>query len=322
MAAQADPVAVSPRAPLVSIIVAGHNQGRFLRDALDSALAQEYSPVEVLYVDCGSKDDSLEVAASYAGRVRCAPRANLGPSGGRNVGIMLAEGDFFCFLDADDTMDSDCVLERIKPFLEDPEVGMVAGAFRAVDEQLEPLPGERQRTGTPNLRMPGLYIREPWSPTCGLLVSRRAVCACGLFDPFLWRAEDYDFQIRVTRKFRHVYDPVPRSSYRQIGSSISRNYSEVFDSVCDALRKNAAFADGRLQFRWHSFLALIAQSSGGVFGRQARERGIAEVLRTTARIALRRPIILVLFAAWAGRVVRNRLFRVARSSASAGGGCL
>ena len=55
--------------PLVSVVVNNYNYGRFLAEAIDSALRQTYSPIEVLVVDDGSTDDSRDVIASYGARV-------------------------------------------------------------------------------------------------------------------------------------------------------------------------------------------------------------------------------------------------------------
>lgn len=86
----------------VSVIIASYNYERFLREAIESALAQTYSDVEVLVVDDGSTDDSVAVAKSYG--VRVIEKANEGVAATRNRGAREARGDRIVFLDADDVL--------------------------------------------------------------------------------------------------------------------------------------------------------------------------------------------------------------------------
>src|SRR6516162_596409 len=90
--------------PLVSVIIPAYNAERTLRRAIDSALAQDYQPIEIIVVDDGSKDATSEVAAAYldkAVQLVQLPR-NCGESGAMNTGIAVAKGEYIAFLDADD----------------------------------------------------------------------------------------------------------------------------------------------------------------------------------------------------------------------------
>ncbi len=89
--------------PLVSIVVASHNYGRYLGEAIASALAQTYRPVEVVVVDDGSTDDSREVARRYP--VTLVEQSNQGVSAARNHGAQVARGERLVFLDADDVLE-------------------------------------------------------------------------------------------------------------------------------------------------------------------------------------------------------------------------
>jgi hypothetical protein len=89
--------------PLVSIVVPCFNGEAFLADALDSARAQTWPHTEIVVVDDGSSDRSVEVARSFEG-VRVLTGPNLGPSSARNKGIAAARGPRLQFLDADDVL--------------------------------------------------------------------------------------------------------------------------------------------------------------------------------------------------------------------------
>ena len=88
--------------PAVSVIVPCYNAAAYLAAALDSILAQDYSPFEVIVVDDGSTDGSLAVAARYGSAVHCEPQAHQGIGATRNHGIALSRCDTIAFLDADD----------------------------------------------------------------------------------------------------------------------------------------------------------------------------------------------------------------------------
>src|SRR5215213_900396 len=89
--------------PLVSVIIDNYNYGRFLREAIDSALGQTYPRVEVIVVDDGSTDDSRAVIAAYGDRVVPVLKENGGQASAFNAGFAASRGELICFLDADDT---------------------------------------------------------------------------------------------------------------------------------------------------------------------------------------------------------------------------
>jgi hypothetical protein len=89
---------------LVSIIISSFNYGRFLRAAIDSALAQSYPHTEVIVVDDGSTDDSREIIASYGGHVIPILKENGGQASAFNAGFAASRGEAVCFLDSDDVL--------------------------------------------------------------------------------------------------------------------------------------------------------------------------------------------------------------------------
>ena len=88
----------------VSIIIRNWNYGRFLRDAIDSALAQTHIETEVVVVDDGSTDESRDILAVYGNQVRVLLKENGGEASAVNAGFELATGDIILFLDSDDVL--------------------------------------------------------------------------------------------------------------------------------------------------------------------------------------------------------------------------
>lgn len=96
--------------PLISVIIAVYNTGKYLRPCLDSIVNQTYKNLEIILVDDGSKDQSLAVCKEYAekdSRVIVFHKENSGVSATRNQGIRLAHGDYFSFIDSDDYLEAD-----------------------------------------------------------------------------------------------------------------------------------------------------------------------------------------------------------------------
>ena len=91
------------RMTLFSIIITSHNQAHFIREAVDSALAQAHAGKEIIVVDDASTDGSQLILDGYGGAIRLIKLdKNVGASRARNIGIAAAKGDFLVFLDGDD----------------------------------------------------------------------------------------------------------------------------------------------------------------------------------------------------------------------------
>jgi glycosyltransferase involved in cell wall biosynthesis len=163
--------------PQVSIVIANFNYGRFVADAIRSALAQTYNRVEVIVVDDGSSDDSRAVIEGFAGRVLSIFKPNGGHGSAFNAGFSRSRGDVVLFLDSDDMLLPTAAEEAVRHF-DDPGVVHVHWPLLKVD-------GAGNRTGeiVPSEPLPTGDIGDfviangpaTWSvaPTSGNAWSRR-----------------------------------------------------------------------------------------------------------------------------------------------------
>ncbi len=110
---------------LVSILINNYNYGRFLGDAIESALGQSYPNVEVIVVDDGSSDNSREVMAGFGSRIKPIYRENGGQASAYNAGFDAANGEIICLLDSDDLHLPDKVATVVKILRGRPQAGMV-----------------------------------------------------------------------------------------------------------------------------------------------------------------------------------------------------
>lgn len=100
--------------PFVSIIITSYNYGRFLKDAIDSALNQTYGNTEVIVVDDGSTDNSSEIMASFGNRIKAVFKENGGQASAFNAGFSISKGDIIIFLDSDDRLCPNAVEEVVR----------------------------------------------------------------------------------------------------------------------------------------------------------------------------------------------------------------
>src|SRR5215831_9468158 len=111
--------------PIVSVVIPTYNNARFLPEALDSLLGQTYRDFELIVVDDGSTDDTLEVLKPYRHLIRYVRKENGGPASARNLGIRHASGELIAFQDADDIWLPDKLQLQVDYLREHPEVGLV-----------------------------------------------------------------------------------------------------------------------------------------------------------------------------------------------------
>lgn len=116
----------------ISIIIPVYNASSFLHKCMESIFIQSVTDIEILLINDGSKDDSLEICRRYAdedSRVKVFDKANGGVSSARNLGIERAEGEYLMFVDSDDWLTPDA-LETFMPYI--PEYDIVRFSAYAV----------------------------------------------------------------------------------------------------------------------------------------------------------------------------------------------
>lgn len=112
--------------PLVSVVIPVYNGEKYLAEAIDSVLAQSYDPIEIIVVDDGSADGTRGIADQFEDKIQYHFQANQGSSAARNTGIAVAKGEYFAFLDADDTWMPEKVSLQMDAFRLDPTLEMVS----------------------------------------------------------------------------------------------------------------------------------------------------------------------------------------------------
>jgi glycosyltransferase involved in cell wall biosynthesis len=238
---------ISAALPRVSIVITCYNHARFLGDAIRSALDQTIDRVEVIVVDDGSKDDTAEVAGAFP-QVRYLFQRNQGLAAARNSGLAISNGDYVCFLDADDMLLPEAIESGLKAFEQHPECGFVYGDSCDVDVSGAALSGPRgQRVEKDHYRalLEGNFI----GMHATVLYRCEALRSAGGFDVRLRRCEDYEIYLRIARQFpvREHHGLV--AYYRQHDSNMSRDHGAMLDAAVAVLRMQKPHFGRRPEFR-------------------------------------------------------------------------
>lgn len=179
--------------PLVSIIIPCHNQGHFISQAIESALAQTYQNIEVVVVNDGSTDNTRKVMESYGEQIQYIEKENGGPSSARNSGVLGSSGEWLQFLDADDIITSNKIEKQALGGLPS-YVGCVYSGWRDVH-----VCGEIMASCFP--KVPSDFVKafltgNMLTPSA-ILIRRTAFESAGGFDEGLKGFEDWDLWFRI-----------------------------------------------------------------------------------------------------------------------------
>jgi glycosyltransferase involved in cell wall biosynthesis len=222
--------------PTVSVVIPCYNQGRFVGEAIASALAQTTPAVEVIVVDDGSCDDTRDVVRRFPG-VAYAWQPNRGLSHARNRGCQLSRGEYVVFLDSDDRLCADALAIGLRELEGRPDAAFSFGRCLRIDEA-----GHRLPTVHPPLVLDDPYSvlltrNIIWTPA--VVMFRRARCGGHLwFDPRFDAAADYDLYLRLTRHLpaaghRHVV-----AEYRLHSASMSGDAALMLTTTLEVLRRH------------------------------------------------------------------------------------
>ena len=200
--------------PLVSLVIPAYNAAGYIRETLDSVLAQTHRPLEIIVVDDGSVDGTREIVQSYGERVRYFWQPNSGGcSSPRNRGLREAAGQFVAFLDADDLILPTRIEAAVAVMRRRPDVGLTFTNFVHFDANgvdpadhfstctllREHLDGRRTLADPlvlPSAICTDILLVENFGSSAPM-VRRDAAVAVGGFDESLPANEDFEFNYRV-----------------------------------------------------------------------------------------------------------------------------
>ena len=202
-----------------SIIIPLFNKAPYVKRALESVIGQTFRNYEVIVVDDGSTDDSFIVAKDVLDssniEYQLIHQDNAGVSVSRNNGVKESQGDYLCFLDADDWW-APTFLERMERFIKDyPKAGIYGTNYYYVKNGRQRICVTTASTGYINYcKVYALKLEMPlW--TGAVSVPRHIFDEMGGFRPHLKLGEDFDLWIRIALKYKVAFLNEPLSFYFQ-----------------------------------------------------------------------------------------------------------
>lgn len=198
--------------PLVSIVTPTYNQAGFLRDTLESVLAQDYPRIEYQVLDDGSTDETPQILAEYSDRVAVERHTNRGQTPTINKGWERAQGHILTWLNSDDTLLPGAVTKAVNYLQEHPDVAIVFGDTLFTRSGGEPIERSKSRTGF-DYREFVLQCENPIAQPSAF-IRREVIEDIGLLDPSYYYFMDWDFWLRAGIRHKIAYSPELFSTYR------------------------------------------------------------------------------------------------------------
>ena len=210
--------------PRVSVVVTAYNAAAFIGETLDSILAQTFKDLEVIVVDGGSTDQTVDVVSRYPDPVRAISGERLTKSAGRNVGIRAAAGEFIALVDADDVWLPQKLTRQMEVFERLPACQWVYSDCFLYDDRWPGVVSTwsmRNRLYSEDILEPLLFDCFVPSPTP--VIRRKVFDRVGLYDESFLRhePEDWDLWLRIAAQFPVVLVNEPLAKLRIHSESLT-----------------------------------------------------------------------------------------------------
>ncbi|MDP3200384.1 MAG: glycosyltransferase [Algoriphagus sp.] len=215
----------------VSIICPCYNQSEFLVEAVDSVLWQDLQNWELIIINDGSTDNTLELATSYAlqdSRIKVINQQNHGLSVSRNAGILASSGAWLHFLDADDKLLDNAFSTVLTYQNQDPKTDVIIASY----SYFKGVSFFHSHFFDENVLGLESFFNSNIAPPVSFFIKKSCQEQVGLFDESLKSCEDWDFWIRAAKaggKFKTIPDVLV--GYRYVPTSMSRNAVQMYQAL-------------------------------------------------------------------------------------------
>ncbi len=200
--------------PSVSVNICCYNSEKFIKETIQSVLAQTFKDLEIIIVDDGSKDQTREMIHSFKDpRIKYFYQENQGLSASRNRALALSSGEYIAILDHDDTWEPDKLELQAKLLGEKPEVGLVYSDALMTGENRKDI--SFFSINSPHRgKVTEILIRRNFIPCPTVLMRKSFMEQIAPFRTDLQIAEEYEYFLRLSLVCEFDYINMPLAKYR------------------------------------------------------------------------------------------------------------
>ncbi|HTL61929.1 MAG TPA: glycosyltransferase family 2 protein [Nitrospira sp.] len=227
--------------PLVTVVTPSFNQGRFIRETIESVLSQDYPNLEYLVIDGGSTDETQEVLKAYGSRLCWVAEKDEGQADAVNKGLRKAKGEIFGWLNSDDTYLPGTISKIVQFFQAFPSVALVYGQAKYVDAEGRVVGWHPVEEFDYKRLAETCFISQP-----AVFFRREVFEEVGPLDICLHYAIDYEYWMRAGKKFTLRYMPELLATMRFHGEAktVARR-QEAQEEVILAIRRHYSAVPAR-----------------------------------------------------------------------------
>lgn len=234
--------------PKISVVVPAYNSQRTILETIDSVLQQSFSDFELIIINDGSTDRTLELLETVQDtRLKVYSYPNGGLPTARNRGINRATGEFISFIDADDIWTPDKLELQLKALQKNPRAGVAYSWTTCMGNN-----GNSFHPGVTESFQGNVYANLLVGNFIGsgsnVLIRREAIESVGYFDKSLKSAEDWDYWLRLAPKWDFVVVPKPQILYRLSSGAMSSKLDVMEKYQTLVLKRAFESAPSELQY--------------------------------------------------------------------------
>lgn len=216
--------------PLISIITPAYNSSKTIKETIESVLNQSFTDFELIIIDDGSKDNTVEIVKSIDDpRIILLTKENGGASSARNMGIKQAKADIIVFIDADDLWLKDRLKLDYETFLNSEyEEKALLGSYYMINEKNE-ITHLSPVYNSNGIIWPEQKFAPQFFNLDTLMLNKSILEKIGYFRTDYYYHEDYDFAVRVTADYPIISSPSRLALYRYYMNSKGRRCLDEYD---------------------------------------------------------------------------------------------
>lgn len=244
---------------LVSVVIPAYNSAMYIRQTLESVLNQTYPHIEIIVVDDGSTDNTMQILHEYGDKVKPISQNNQGSAVARNAGVQAAKGEWIAFIDSDDTWKPEKVEVQLN----------LAGKYQWSHTDYvffgEGQSGQLKSTDTSPKYGDEVFTQlvvENFIGTSTVMIRRQVFLDSHGFDPAQKAIQDWELWLQLAAKYPLGYIDQVLSGYRVHPNSISRQARKTLPMHLKVIQKT--FSQGGVGEKFHHLKSRALANSYGI----------------------------------------------------------